>query len=63
MNVSMESQPVIRHLSELAARTLAVEILLSDIEWLQDDILESSLYLLRERLTVQEETGQQAPES
>jgi hypothetical protein len=33
-----------------AARMLAVEILLSDPEALADDVLESSLYLLRDRL-------------
>jgi hypothetical protein len=33
-----------------AARMLAVEILLADPESLQDDVLESCLYLLRERL-------------
>ena len=33
-----------------AARMLAVEILLADPESLEDDVLESCLYLLRERL-------------
>jgi hypothetical protein len=33
-----------------AARMLAVEILLADPESLEDDILESCLYLLREKL-------------
>jgi hypothetical protein len=33
-----------------AARMLAVEILLSDPEALHDDVLESCLYLLRDRL-------------
>jgi hypothetical protein len=33
-----------------AARMLAVEILLADPEALADDVLESCLYLLRERL-------------
>lgn len=33
-----------------ATRMLAVEILLADPESLADDVLESSLYLLRERL-------------
>jgi hypothetical protein len=33
-----------------AARMLAVEVLLADPEALGDDILESCLYLLRERL-------------
>ncbi len=33
-----------------AARMLAVEILLADPETLADDVLESCLYLLRDRL-------------
>jgi hypothetical protein len=33
-----------------AARMLAVEILLADPEALADDVLESCLYILRERL-------------
>jgi hypothetical protein len=33
-----------------AARLLAVEILLADPEALADDVLESRLYLLREKL-------------
>jgi hypothetical protein len=33
-----------------AARMLAVEILLADPEALGDDVLESCLYILRERL-------------
>ena len=37
-------------LSAPAARMLAVEVLLADPEALGDDVLESSLYLLRERL-------------
>jgi len=37
-------------LSAQAARMLAVEVLLADPEALADDVLESSLYLLRERL-------------
>ncbi len=36
-----------------AARMLAVEILLTDPEALGDDVLESCLYLLRERLRAQ----------
>jgi hypothetical protein len=35
-----------------AARMLAVEVLLADPEALGDDVLESCLYLLRERLRV-----------
>jgi hypothetical protein len=42
---------VIRILSPKAAKMAAVEILLSDPESLQDDTLESCLYILRERLT------------
>jgi hypothetical protein len=37
-------------LSVPAARMLAVETLLADPESLEDDVLESCLYLLRERL-------------
>jgi hypothetical protein len=40
--------PVARH--SRAARLLAVEVLLADPEALADDVLESSLYILRERL-------------
>jgi hypothetical protein len=41
---------VIRTLPPKAAKMVAIEILLSDPESLADDILESSLYILRERL-------------
>ena len=41
---------VIRTLPPKAAKMAAIEILLSDPESLQDDGLESSLYILRERL-------------
>jgi hypothetical protein len=37
-----------------AARMLAIEILLADPEALQDDILESCLYLLREKMRTAE---------
>ena len=37
-------------LSAAGARMLAVETLLADPESLQDDVLESCLYILRERL-------------
>lgn len=40
----------ITSLSAPAARMLAVEILLADPEALGDDVLESCLYLLREKL-------------
>ena len=41
---------VIRSLPAKVAKMIAVEILLSDPESLQDDVLESCLYILRERL-------------
>lgn len=41
---------LIRHLPAKAAKLVAVEILLSDPESLEDDVLESCLYLLRDRL-------------
>jgi hypothetical protein len=41
---------VIRTLPPKAAKLAAIEILLSDPESLQDDLLESCLYILRERL-------------
>jgi hypothetical protein len=41
---------VISALPAQAARMLAVEILLAEPETLGDDVLESCLYLLRERL-------------
>ena len=41
---------VIRHLPAEAARLVAVEILLSEPESLGDDVLESCLYLMRDRL-------------
>ncbi len=41
---------VIRSLPAKVAKMVAVEILLSDPESLQDDVLESCLYILRERL-------------
>jgi hypothetical protein len=47
--VDAEVTPFTR-LSVSAARMLAVETLLADPESLQDDVLESCLYLLRERL-------------
>ena len=42
---------MIKTLSPKAAKMVAVEILLSDPESLLDDVLESCLYILRERLT------------
>ena len=46
----MNATAEISALPAKAARMLAVEILLADPEALHDDVLESCLYLLRERL-------------
>lgn len=46
----MNTAAEISALPARAARMLAVEILLAEPESLQDDVLESCLYLLRERL-------------
>ena len=46
----MNAAAEISALPAKAARMLAVEILLADPEALGDDVLESSLYLLREKL-------------
>jgi hypothetical protein len=43
-----------------AARMLAVEILLAEPEALADDVLESCLYLLRERLRTATSPGRRA---
>jgi hypothetical protein len=40
----------IRHLPVKAARMVAVEVLLSDPDALDDDVLEACLYVLREKL-------------
>jgi hypothetical protein len=45
-----DATTVISTLPPKAAKLLAVEILLADPESLADDVLESCLYLLRERL-------------
>jgi hypothetical protein len=45
-----DATQAIATLSAPAARMLAVEILLADPEALDDDVLESSLYVLREKL-------------
>jgi hypothetical protein len=50
-----DAAAVISSLPPKAAKMLAVEILLADPESLHDDVLESCLYLLRDRLTA--ETG------
>jgi hypothetical protein len=46
-----------------AARMLAVEILLAEPESLGDDVLESCLYLLRERLRADASHTQEPPDS
>jgi hypothetical protein len=46
-----DATAVIRTLPPTAAKLLAVEILLADPESLRDDVLESCLYLLRDRLS------------
>ena len=46
----MNATEAITTLPRDAARMLAVEILLAEPEKLEDDVLESCLYLLRERL-------------
>jgi len=45
-----ETKPVISALPADAARIMAVEILLADPESPGDDVLESCLYLLRDKL-------------
>ena len=49
-------EAVISHLDPKSAKLVAVEVLLADPESLQDDVLESALYLLRERLQGTEDT-------
>jgi hypothetical protein len=46
----MTNTPGMATLPSGAARLLAVEVLLADPEALHDDVLESCLYLLRDRL-------------
>ena len=46
----MNNAPEITTLPAEAARLLATEVLLADPEALGDDVLESCLYLLRDRL-------------
>lgn len=48
------AEAVIASLPAARAKLLAVEILLSDPESLHDDVLESALYILRERLRAEE---------
>jgi hypothetical protein len=44
------AEAAIRHLPPRAARMAAVEILLADPDALDDDVLESCLYVYREKL-------------
>jgi hypothetical protein len=46
-----EARAVIGHLPAREARRLAVDILLAQPEELGDDVLESCLYLLRDKLS------------
>ena len=50
MNESAATQAAVSHLPPKAARMAAIEILLADPAALGDDVLESALYILRERL-------------
>jgi hypothetical protein len=50
MNGIMTVEATISHLPPKAAKMVAVEILLANPESLRDDVLESCLYILRERL-------------
>jgi hypothetical protein len=43
-------EATLSHLPARAAKLAAIEILLADPESLHDDVLESALYILRERL-------------
>ena len=49
-----DAAAVIATLPRDAARMLAVEVLLADPEALGDDVLESCLYILREKLRTAE---------
>jgi hypothetical protein len=50
MKGPMTVEAAISHLPDKAAKMVAVEILLANPESLHDDVLESCLYILRERL-------------
>lgn len=54
MSEPVTVEAVIRHLPPRAARMVAIEILLSDPEALGDDVLESALYILREKLRAEQ---------
>jgi hypothetical protein len=53
----MDNTPGLVTLHSHAARLLATEVLLAEPEALADDVLESCLYLLRERLQGTEDEG------
>jgi hypothetical protein len=59
----MSDAPGITTLPAKAARLMATEILLADPEALGDDVLESCLYLLRDRLQGSESDERQAGEA
>jgi hypothetical protein len=50
MDAALKDAPTLYGLPTAAARMLAVEILLTEPESLGDDVLESCLYILREKL-------------
>jgi hypothetical protein len=50
MDAAMTDTATLRSLARPVARMMAVEILLADPEALGDDVLESCLYILREKL-------------
>ncbi len=50
MNGPVTVEAAISHLPARAAKMAAIEVLLADPESLHDDLLESCLYILRERL-------------
>ncbi len=52
MDAPVTDTATLRGLPAPAARMLAVEILLAEPEALGDDVLESCLYILREKLRV-----------
>ena len=50
MNQPLTVEAALSHLPAKAAKMAAIEVLLADPESLRDDLLESCLYILRERL-------------
>jgi hypothetical protein len=55
MNGPMTVEATISNMPPKAAKMVAVEILLADPDSLHDDVLESCLYILRERLRANRE--------